>query len=152
MSEVDILDDMIRHAQSAIDQLRAQLQGEERYLAELCKRRQASARAPGVRRGPSSSAGPTNGATRPPGAARIHSGSVPWHVLAVLEDAGREMDLADIARAVEARGLKPKKPGGMKDVVYASLRSRLDLFERIGAGTYDLKSRRRQNGTGVNGK
>jgi hypothetical protein len=151
MNEADVLDRMIQQAQNGINDLRTRLQLEERYLAELRQRRQALALPAGARARPSTC--PAANCARPlRSSARVYAGSMPWHILAVLEAAGHEMDVADIAREVEARGVTTTKEGGIRAAVYSSITRRPDLFESMRAGVFDLKSRRTPNGTPASAK
>jgi hypothetical protein len=149
MTEIDVLDRMIAQAQSKIEELRAALQLEERYLGELCIKRQALVR--GGRPGCASHTG-MNGTALPQRTARLYADSIPTRLVAILEDAGHEMELADIARELERRGQTTTSKKGMTTVVYNSIRSRRDLFVRVGQGSYDLKARHAQSQVGANGR
>ena len=151
MTEADVLDRMIQQSQSTVEQLRAALQLEERYLADLCKRRQALIRAGESRSRPAPHPA-SNGPARPSRAARVHADSIPSHVVAILEHAGHEMKLTDVARELEKRGLTTTSKGGMKALAYSSIMSRRDLFERVGPEVYDLKSRHPESGRVTNGR
>jgi hypothetical protein len=146
MSEADVLDEMIQRAHDVIDRLREQLHLQQRFLVELRKRRQAAA---GRSAGHAVQAMSLVAGARPAGLAQVKSGSIPWHIRAILEDAGHELGLTDIANRLESRGLTTNRKGGMKAVASNSISRRLDLFQRVKTDTFDLKWRRR-NGTLAN--
>jgi hypothetical protein len=160
MTELDVLDRMIQQAQGTVEHLRATLQIEERYLEDLCKRRQALAPARAGRSRHAvapptnghAAAPPANGAATPRRTARVHADSIPSHLIAILENAGHEMQLDDIAGELKKRGIRSKKKGGMRAVAYSAMMSRRDLFQRVGPEIYDLKSRHPQGGERTNGR
>jgi hypothetical protein len=147
MSEAEILDKMIRKAALEIDRLRAQLQLEERFLAKLQGLRQNSEP---ISRLPDSSLSfpdASSGAS-PNKTARVLVGSTAWHVREILAGAGHELDLREIVRELESRGLTTNRPGGIKARVRTLPRLRPDLFEQVKDQILDLRARRKREQSG----
>jgi hypothetical protein len=151
MTEVDVIDRMIQAAQAGIGELRARLQLEERYLEDLHRRRQEAASTAEMLSGPGSSPS-ANGSGVRRGTARIHANSTASHILAILETAGHEMELGDIAQALEKRVSSPRHKDGMRASAYAAISRRRDLFEQVSPGVYDLTSRRSSGQVEVKGR
>lgn len=72
----------------------------------------------------------------------IVNGSLMSHMVAVLEEEGRGMKAREIAERVKARGYDTDAKGGLPVAVSTSLaHGQGKVFQKVGYGVYDLKSR-----------
>ena len=131
-TKAQLLNEMILDCEAKLKGLHAQLELEQRYLADLRARR---ARLSGI------AAPATNAmASRSTGSVQ----SLPEAVKSVLQETGEPMRAKDIAQQLVRKGYRSSAKHGLLPSVLSALGRRDDLFENVSRGVYRL----RQTATG----
>lgn len=71
-------------------------------------------------------------------AGSISKGSVTDHIVALLRETGKPMRAAEIASALESRGVTTTSPKGLLPGVLSTLTRRKNTFEKVERGVYKL--------------
>jgi hypothetical protein len=145
VNKAAILDEMIAESMARVTVLDADLAAERRYLADLQRRRgKLGPAGPGLYDSITVQNG--TGHTAP---TKRETGRMPAHITAVLSEATGPLDVEEILRRLEARGVQKKgKVKGLKGAVFAALCRRGDLFTRVKRGVYTLAQQPPANTTG----
>lgn len=130
VTKFEILDGMIHDAELQLKSLRDEITVEERYLADLRKRRSAS-------HSQADNKSQNNGkaTTR-----HIAEKSLTDHIVQIFRSEGRNLRAKEIVECLDKMGITTTAKRGMIPNVNSSLFRRKDLFKKKDRGLYGLKT------------
>lgn len=133
MTKLDVMNDMISDSTAKVEELRNQLAMEEKYLEDLKVRKQAVA----ATKPAAQAVTIINGSHTSP---TFFGATMPDMVRATMAKGSGTMRAVEIRDTLVRQGVTGKNQKGLLKSVLSALDRREDLFEKVGRGTYKLKT------------